>query len=144
MVDPHRSQIIKQSLLSVTPVSWAKMENFLKKQPPAKEEVEDKDIKELEIIVETTNKSTPYIEIKRSIEVDKDGNPCYGFSLISLGLQDKNREIYLGTFGQDEILQTLQKNSLTNEPPESKIQAEKNTKPKKTYHKNEPLIFGID
>jgi hypothetical protein len=100
----ERLKIIQSATELISPQSRAKFEDFIAKLPPSLPNIDNSDLQEKSVMLETLNKSNPYLELRRSVEADKDGSPSYNFSLVSHGVGGENREVYLGTFGQEEML----------------------------------------
>jgi hypothetical protein len=71
--------------------------------------------------METSNKEHPYLFVYRDLELDKDINPIYSFRFVSKDLSPETNEVYLGSFGSQEVLEVLEAlNSLKKASPKTK------------------------
>jgi len=57
--------------------------------------------------LETKNKDYTYLLIYRDLELDKDINPIYSFRFLYKGTNPETKEVYLGSFGSEEVLEAL-------------------------------------
>jgi hypothetical protein len=102
----EREQRIVQATMSISGLERGRLEGFIEQTPPSKQMLEDGAIRDKSLMIETSNKSNPYLEVRRNLELDQDGNPCFAFSLIAHKISG-NKEDYLGTFGQQEMKESI-------------------------------------
>ena len=78
--------------------------------PPPNDPVElqeEKSNSQKPFALETKNKNYSYLLIYRDLELDKDINPIYSFRFVNKGTNPETKEVYLGSFGAEEVLETL-------------------------------------
>jgi len=144
MSNSERTQIITHAISTVSANSRSKLELLVSKEPPERDAAE-RDVSEhcdKSIMLETINKSAPYLEIKRNLELDKDGNPCFSFSLISHSFHKDNKETYIGTFGQQEMLESLEQDFILPAPSLQKETTSGTASPKKRKSQRQNLDIG--
>jgi hypothetical protein len=83
-------------------------------------------LNEESIYLDSINKSFPYVEIKKNVELDSNNEPCISYSIIMQGVYESTKDTYIGTFGKEEMLKAIQ--SLTQS--KSQTFAETNKIPK--------------
>lgn len=93
------------------------LKKFIKSPPPNPKDVVGLDSSQNEepIFIETLNKSFPYVCVYRDLELDKENNPIYSFRFVSRGITPETKEIYLGSFGAQEVLEALSGKQKSNE-----------------------------
>lgn len=123
-----RLKSVEQATSTIRGAERSKLESFLEEEAPNKAVLESGSIKEKSIMVQTSNKSNPYLELRRNLELDTSGDPCYSFSLISHKITKEDREEYLGTFGHQEMVEGLFLESQTKVSKPSKKSGKSKTK----------------
>ena len=73
--------------------------------------------------LEAQNKDYPYLLIYRDLELDKEINPIYSFRFVYKGTNPETKEVYLGSFGSEEVLETLANLERVENPTEGKPKA---------------------
>jgi len=68
---------------------------------------EEKSSSQRPFTLEAKNKDYPHLLIYRDLELDKDINPIYSFRFVYKGTNPETKEVYLGSFGSEEVLETL-------------------------------------
>lgn len=102
----NRTEQIKEKLTSVCLIDIKGLAKFVE-ATPINSEPQDNHQQENSLLLATINKSIPYLEIRRNIELDKDQNIAHSYSLIAHAAYPDTVESYYGTFGKEEILSAV-------------------------------------
>jgi hypothetical protein len=104
---PDRIRQVQQVLISIGVERLNNIVKFVNLNPNDIEPSADEGLQVESILVETNNKSIPYVEINRELELDKDGAPSFSFSLTNHSVYPDNTHTYKGGFGKEEILDAI-------------------------------------
>ena len=105
--NPDRIHQVQQVLMSIGVERLNNIVKFVNLSPNDIEPDADEGLQVESILIETNNKSTPYVEISRELELDKDGTPSFSFGITDHGIYPDNTHNYKGGFGKEEILDAI-------------------------------------